>query len=118
MHSCRQQRAYGLKPLRRHRVLVFPVLPRDDMNPVSFTTLLAKEGFEEVVTVSRQAYGFLDSHAHPFEAKGLVLRGELRICSAGAERVYRSGQVFHLRADEPHTERYGADGLEYLVGRK
>ena len=29
-----------------------------------------------------------------------------------------SRQVFHLRADEPHAERYGADGVEYLVGRK
>ena len=88
------------------------------MERENFATLLAKEGFKEVVTVSRQADGFLDAHAHPFEAKGLILRGELRIRAGGAEQVYQAGHVFHLRANEPHSERYGADGVEYLVGRK
>ena len=83
-----------------------------------FTEKLSHEGFQEVVTVSREPNGFLATHAHPFEAKALILSGELCLVTGGAERVYQRGQVFHLLADEAHSERYGADGVEYLVGRK
>jgi hypothetical protein len=32
--------------------------------------------------------------------------------------VYRAGDVFHLLAETPHTEWYGAEGVRYLVGRR
>ena len=83
-----------------------------------FTEILAREGFEEVVAVTRESHGFLDTHAHPFEAKALILRGELRLKVGGAERSYQPGQVFHLRAGEPHSEQYGPEGVDYLVGRR
>ena len=88
------------------------------MQRKEFTQLLAAEGFEEVVTVTRESDGFVDTHTHPFEAKALILSGELRINTAMAEHIYRAGQVFHLRAGEPHAERYGPEGVVYLVGRK
>jgi quercetin dioxygenase-like cupin family protein len=83
-----------------------------------FIDRLAREGFQEVLTVRREAGGFLDTHAHPFEAKALVLEGELSIRTADAERRYRVGEVFHLPAQMPHAERYGPQGVSYLVGRK
>ena len=83
-----------------------------------FLATLAKDGFEVIVTVEQQADRFLDTHAHPFEAKALILAGQLRLCVGDTEQVYQAGQVFHLQANETHSERYGPEGVTYLVGRK
>jgi len=83
-----------------------------------FIDTLKREGFEEIVTVTRDPHGTLDDHAHPFEAKALILHGELTIRIGAAERVYRAGDVFHLQANESYSERFGPEGVQYLVGRK
>ena len=83
-----------------------------------FMKILAAEGFEEAVTVAREPGGFLDLHAHPFEAKALIVKGELLLKVDGVEQSYQAGQVFYLPADQPHSEQYGPQGVEYLVGRR
>lgn len=83
----------------------------------AFEQELAREGFTELVTVTREA-GDLDTHAHPFEAKALILFGEIAIRVDDDERLYCEGDVFHLNANEAHAERYGPAGVQYLVGRK
>ena len=65
-----------------------------------------------------EAGGMLGDHTHPFEAKALILSGDIRIATAASERVYQAGDVFHLAAEEPHSEFYGMLGVQYLVGRK
>ena len=45
------------------------------MNKEEFASELSREGFKEVVTVTREADGFMDLHTHPFEAKALILDG-------------------------------------------
>ena len=88
------------------------------MDTPTFIQALAQEGFENTVTVTREPGGMLGDHTHPFEAKALILSGEIRIVTAAAERVYGVGEVFHLQAHEPHSEFYGPAGVSYLVGRK
>lgn len=88
-------------------------MERDD-----FLRRLSKEGFSEVVTVEREPNGSIDLHTHPFEAKALILKGEIRLRVGETEQVFRAGDVFHLRENEPHWESYGAEGVSYLVGRK
>ena len=88
------------------------------MTPDQFASLLEQEGFEPAVTVTRDAGGMLADHTHPFEAKALILSGDIRIVTAAPERVYQTGEVFHLQALEPHSEFYGLVGVSYLVGRK
>jgi len=88
------------------------------MDRHAFVESLAKEGFSELVTVEREPNGSLDMHTHPFEAKALILDGEISILSDGTERVYGTGSIFHLQAGQPHTERYGPGGVRYLVGRR
>ncbi|OWW21663.1 cupin domain-containing protein [Noviherbaspirillum denitrificans] len=88
------------------------------MDRDAFVALLAQEGFKELVTVEREPDGGLDTHTHPFEAKALILDGEIRIVCGSAESVYGPGDIFHLMADEPHTEYYGPRGVRYLVGRR
>ncbi|MDE2586047.1 MAG: cupin domain-containing protein [Betaproteobacteria bacterium] len=87
------------------------------MTPEQFSEQLAGEGFAQIVTVERPA-GELTEHAHPFEAKALILEGEITLEIAGRVAVYRAGQVFHLPAETPHRESYGPAGVRYLVGRK
>ncbi|CAJ0775602.1 cupin domain-containing protein [Ralstonia holmesii] len=87
------------------------------MDRDAFVSALRAEGFTEFVLVTRDA-GELDTHTHAFEAKALILAGEIHIHSGGAERVYRPGDTFHLAANAPHTERYGPQGVQYLVARR
>lgn len=88
------------------------------MDQDSFMRQLREEGFEQVTTVTREANGFLDTHTHPFEARALILSGEISIRCHDHEVLYRPGDVFHLAHGAPHTERYGPAGVSYLVGRK
>ncbi|WP_226506048.1 MULTISPECIES: cupin domain-containing protein [Pseudomonas] len=88
------------------------------MQEHDFLQLLADEGFGTPVVVEREPLGTLDEHAHPFEAKALVLHGSLRIRTATGERTYAVGDVFHLQRDEPHSEVFGEEGVRYRVGRK
>ncbi len=88
------------------------------MKPALFQTALISEGFSEIVTVEQAADGFLATHAHPFEAKALILAGEITLQVGPLEQCYQVGQVFHLAANQLHSERYGCAGVRYLVGRK
>lgn len=88
------------------------------MDRATFSESLTKEGFPEAVLVTREANASMDVHSHPFEAKALVVEGELHIRVGDEERLYRVGDVFHLPANLAHSERYGPTGVTYLVGRK
>ena len=88
------------------------------MDPNTFETRLRDEGFSQTVVVEREAHGRLDLHTHPFEALTLILAGEIRIDVDGESRLYRVGEVFHLVAEQPHSERYGPEGVRYRVGRR
>jgi quercetin dioxygenase-like cupin family protein len=88
------------------------------MEHQEFIDTLRAEGYAEPVLVEREANGQIDDHAHPFEAKALILQGEIRIHAGGEIKIYRPGDVFHLRRDEPHRESYGPDGVSYLSGRR
>ncbi|QRX81332.1 cupin domain-containing protein [Glaciimonas sp. PAMC28666] len=88
------------------------------MDQTEFKSIIAREGFAEGLIVDRDSNGFLDTHVHPFEAKALILTGELRMRVGKVEQVYTPGSVFHLLPNVPHAENYGPEGVRYLVGRK
>ena len=88
------------------------------MTPAQFTHTLEQEGFEPAVTITREADGMLDDHSHPFEAKALILSGQIRIVAQGSDITYAAGDVFHLHANVVHQEFYGPQGVAYQVGRK
>ncbi len=88
------------------------------MDRARFEQELQAQGYE-VSTVSRPGHGNLDLHTHSFEARALILTGEIRIrCEGEEEKLYRPGEVFHLAHGQPHSESYGPEGVSYLVGRK
>jgi quercetin dioxygenase-like cupin family protein len=88
------------------------------MERAPFEQDLLAQGYD-VSMVTRAANGQLDVHTHPFEARALILAGEIRIqCVGQEEKLYRPGEIFHLAHAEPHSESYGPEGVSYLVGRK
>jgi quercetin dioxygenase-like cupin family protein len=88
------------------------------MDRARFEQALQTQGYE-VSTVTRTAHGHLDVHTHPFEARALILAGEIRIrCEGEEEKLYRPGEVFHHAHGQPHSESYGPEGVSYLVGRR
>lgn len=88
------------------------------MDRAEFVSMLEKEGYQEIVTVERGPHAALGVHTHPFEARALILLGELRLVTDDGEQVCRTGDQFHLAAHTPHSETCGVEGLQYLAGRK
>ncbi len=88
------------------------------MDRKEFTELLAREGFAPPVSVERPPLGRFDEHTHPFEARALILEGEIRIATVDGERTYRAGDMFHLQTNQAHSESYGPEGVRYLSGRR
>jgi quercetin dioxygenase-like cupin family protein len=76
------------------------------------------QGYDEVLERTWPAGAVIDTHAHPFDANALVVRGEMWLTEAGVTRHLRPGDRFELAAGVPHAERYGADGAAYWVARR
>ena len=88
------------------------------MTKEQFLSMLVLEGYPEPTLVEREAGGFLDDHTHPFEVKALVVSGQIDLVLNGVRTSYISGELFHLLANQVHTERYGNNGVQYLASRK
>lgn len=88
------------------------------MTEQEFRDQLAAEGFTTFVMVEREAHGSLDTHSHPFDARALILEGDITIVAGGVTQRCGPGEVFGLAADTLHTESYGPRGVKYLAGRK
>ena len=86
------------------------------MTPEQFELQMREQGFE-IATVERAA-GSMDLHTHPFEARALILEGEITIVSEGKTQFCRAGEIFQLDAHIPHTETYGPSGVRYIAARK
>lgn len=87
------------------------------MTPEEFEQQMQQQGFE-TVTVERPANGALDLHTHPFEARALILEGEITIVAEGKTQFCKAGELFQLAANVPHTEVYGPAGVRYIAARK
>jgi quercetin dioxygenase-like cupin family protein len=87
------------------------------MTRTEFEAMLASEGVSTVVEVVREANGGLDLHSHPFEARALILEGEITVVVNGETIHCGPGEQFHLAANTPHTEHYGPQGVRYVAGR-
>jgi len=88
------------------------------MNRAEFETELSIQGYGEIVDRRMEANAVNPEHAHEFDARLLVLEGEMTIASEGKERTYRAGDTFAMTAGCRHTEHSGVEGVRYLAGRR
>ncbi len=86
------------------------------MTPEEFEQQMRQQGYE-IARVERAA-GSMDLHTHPFEARALILTGEITIVAEGKTQHRRAGELFQLDAHVPHTETYGPAGVSYIAARK
>ncbi len=88
------------------------------MKKEKFIQLLVSEGFPEPIEVVRDKNSVTGPHSHAFEAKAFILEGQIDIVINNQRSVYLAGDIFHILANQIHSESYGSKGVKYLVGRK
>jgi quercetin dioxygenase-like cupin family protein len=87
------------------------------MDRQEFETELRREGYS-VVNSSVSPNKITGNHCHDFDAKALVLGGEITITCDNKPTTYRAGQCFMVAAGTMHAERVGPEGVAFLSGRR
>jgi quercetin dioxygenase-like cupin family protein len=87
------------------------------MNQASFEVTLRAEGFTEFFDRRREASETSPEHSHEFDARLLVLDGEMTIACNGTPQTFRAGDVCSVPAGTPHTEKFGSDaaGVHFIA---
>ncbi len=88
------------------------------MNQADFESQLRAEGYSELIDRRMAANALNPDHAHEFDARVLVLEGEMTIVCDGVEHTYRAGDACAMAAGTRHAERSGPQGVRYLAGRR
>jgi quercetin dioxygenase-like cupin family protein len=88
------------------------------MNRAEFETELHAQGYHEIVDRRMDENATNPEHSHDFDARLLVLEGEMTVINEGKAHIYRAGDTFTMSAQCPHTEQSGPKGARYLAGRR
>jgi quercetin dioxygenase-like cupin family protein len=91
---------------------------RRSMERAEFETALREEGYLEVADRRMEPNKTNPEHSHEFDARLLILEGEMTIASDGEERTYHAGDTFAMSAGCLHSEQCGLEGARYLAGRR
>jgi len=87
------------------------------MHQNEFEAELAREGYQIF-------YGGLKpgeinpDHAHDWDARVLVIGGEITLTRAGKSETFRAGDSCAVTAGELHAEHVGPQGVAYIAGRR
>jgi Cupin domain len=71
------------------------------VNQVEFERTLRQDGFAEIAIKELPAAAQNNSHGHPFDAKALILQGEITLTVDGVATAYPEGTVFYVPAGLP-----------------
>ena len=87
------------------------------MDRATFESELKRDGYD--IVVRDMAPDYLNpEHAHEFDARVMVVAGEMTITSLGAATVFRSGEVCVIPHGRRHAEQAGPQGATYVAGRR
>lgn len=87
------------------------------MDTVQFESELRNSGYR-VVNTSVRPNLVASNHCHDFDAKALILGGEITITCNNTPVTYRAGQCFEVPAGCMHAEHVGPEGVALLSGRR
>lgn len=87
------------------------------MDRTTFEAELKAGGYEPVER-RMDANQFNAEHAHEFDARVLLLDGEMTITRGGTPQLFQPCDVCEIAAGTPHTEQCGPAGAHYLAGRR
>jgi len=77
-----------------------------------------REGYLEVETKQVRPNVSRAPHAHPFDARSLILAGELTLMWEGQTHTFRVGETFDMPAGCVHSEQYGPEETTFLLVRR
>jgi quercetin dioxygenase-like cupin family protein len=81
----------------------------------AFVSDLRREGFE-VVNGGQKPCFSEELHAHDFDARIMVLSGEITIVRDNKAETFRAGDHCEITAGCQHTAQVGPEGVAYIVG--
>ncbi len=87
------------------------------MDRASFESGLRRDGFE-CRAGSIPPNEIRPAHAHDWDARLLILEGEITLVIDGKRHAYRPGDSCDVPAGTQHEEHIGAAGVRYLAGRR
>jgi quercetin dioxygenase-like cupin family protein len=86
------------------------------MDRAAFEAALQREG-REIVTVTMQPNQVKPEHAHDFDARLMVVAGEMTVDFSGRRHTYSVGDAFSVPLGHRHAEHAGPAGATYIAGR-
>src|ERR1700760_996728 len=92
-------------------------LKERSMDRQEFDADLRREGYR-VVNSSQTPNKVVGNHCHDFDAKVLVLGGEITITRDNKAETFHAGQCFMVPAGCMHAEHVGPEGVALLSGRR
>ena len=88
------------------------------MDTAKIATAWQREGYVEVATQVRMPNVSRAPHTHPFDARGLIVAGELTLTWEGQTHTFRAGETFDMPAGCVHSEQWGPETTTFLAGRR
>ena len=92
-------------------------LGRKPMDRLEFEAELRRDGYR-VVNTSVKPNLVAPNHCHDFDAKALVLGGEITITRDNNPVTFQAGQCFEVPSGCMHAEHVGLEGVALLSGRR
>jgi uncharacterized cupin superfamily protein len=87
-----------------------------EMNQVEFEAALKQDGFDDTGVMAKPEMPINDPHAHVFDARALVLDGEITLTIDGVATAYRVGDMYDVPAGTAHQETVPRGGVQYVYG--
>ena len=87
------------------------------MNQADFEADLRREGYQ-VFYGGLKAGAVNHDHSHDWDARVMVIGGEITITREGKAETFRVGDSCAVAAGEMHAEHVGSQGVAYIAGRR
>ncbi len=86
------------------------------LTPDAFESDLRREGFQ-IIYGGQKADFAEELHAHDFDVRIFVLRGNITVARDGTSVTFQTGDHCEIPADCQHTTKVGPEGVAYIVGK-
>jgi quercetin dioxygenase-like cupin family protein len=87
------------------------------MNQSDFEAELRREGYQ-IFYGGLKAGEVNPDHAHDWDARVMVIGGEITLTRAGKPETFSVGDSCAVAAGEMHAEHVGPQGVTYIAGRR
>jgi quercetin dioxygenase-like cupin family protein len=87
------------------------------MNQSEFEADLRRDGYQ-IFYGGLQAGMVNPDHSHDWDARVMVIGGEITLIRGGRAETFRVGDSCAVAAGEVHAEHVGPQGVAYIAGRR